>query len=113
MPLPTVLGLLLKKDKPTWTMEKTWAGRVPSRFLPLLLLQLLANLHPSPQQQGDREKGLLSLQRYPLEQNSAWEQSAPTSCMEARINYIISPNAPNLSFILIRTFSRPPMIPEQ
>lgn len=27
MPLPTVLGLLLKKDKPTWTMEKTWAGR--------------------------------------------------------------------------------------
>ena len=41
-----------------------------------------------PEQQGDGEKGHPSLQRRPLEQNSAWEQSTLTLCAAARINLV-------------------------
>ena len=85
----TALALSPKRRNLRWIVEATQRGSGAPWFLPSpARLQLLACLHLCPEQQGDGEKGHPSLQRHPLEQNSAWEQSTLTLCAAARINYI-------------------------
>lgn len=85
----TALALPPKRRNLKRTEETTQRGSGAQWVLsPPARPQLLACLHLCPEQQRDGEKGPPSLQRRPLEQNSAWEQSILTSRAAARINYL-------------------------
>lgn len=79
-------------------MEKTRCGRGAQQAPALLLLtpqlQLLA-VCIAAHSGTDTGKGQASLQRHPLEHNSAWEHSAPSSHVMARIDYIFSERLQN------------------
>lgn len=113
MPLPTVLGLLLKKDKPTWTMEKTWAGRgaqqVPAPS-PAAAACKFASLPTATRRQ---RKGFTE----PPEVPTGAELCLGTECTHLmyggknQLHHFTK--CPKPEFHSHSYLSRPPMIPEQ
>lgn len=113
MPLPIVLGLLLKKDKPTWTMEKTWAGRgaqqVPAPS-PAAAACKFASLPTATRRQ---RKGFTE----PPEVPTGAELCLGTECTHLmyggknQLHHFTK--CPKPEFHSHSYLSRPPMIPEQ